>query len=323
MKNSVSVIILVAVVNLFFSCKKEQLYFQKVERVESNTTSKLNRIHFVNDTTCIIAGGEKFSIAEVLRSTDGGYTWQSTTNFPETNKGQYGFGISPAGKIWLTGFDGTVLSSNDNGASWSEKRLGNWKYHLAVSFVNENRVVLVNTGAQKEGEIVIADTNQQILKTTTYLFGINDVQMVNAQTGYVAAYGVILKTTDGAENWEYLDIKNDNFTALDCKSADEVWACGYNGSIIHTTDGGKSWDRLRNGNSVTIAKYHLTDIVFKDADNGYAVGEDGLVIYTSNAGKDWTKYSRFTENTLRGITICPDGTLLVVGDKGVIYRLHP
>jgi photosystem II stability/assembly factor-like uncharacterized protein len=323
MKNSVRVIIVIAVVNIFCSCKKDKIYFDKIERVESNTTSRLNRIQFLNDTTCIIAGGEKFNKAEILRSTDGGYTWQSFSDFPETNKGQYGFGVSPAGKIWTTGFDGTILESNNDGASWSERRVQNWKYHVALSFVNENRIVLLNTAAQKGGFIIVVDSNLQILKSDSVAFGTNDVQMVNEQTGYIAAYGVILKTNDGGDTWEYLNIKNDNFNALDCKGPDEVWTCGYNGSIYHTTNGGKTWDRLRNGNSITIKKYNLTDIVFKDANNGYAVGEKGLVIYTSNGGKDWKEYNRFTENALRSITICPNGTLLVVGDEGVIYRLHP
>lgn len=323
MRNSVRVLMLVVAVSSFFSCKKEQIHFQKIEVVESNTTSRLNRIHFLNDTTCIIAGGERFLKAEVLRSTDGGYTWVSNTNFPETGKGQYGFGIAPSGKIWLSGFDGTILSSTDNGASWTEKRVGNWKFHVGISFVNNNRVVLVNTGAQKEGQVVIVDSNQQVLKTTDFAFGLNDVQMVNGQTGYISGYGTILKTTDGAETWEYLDVKNDNFTALDCKSENEVWACGYNGTIVHTTDGGKSWDKVRNGNSVTIPKYKLLDIVFIDANTGYAVGEKGLVIHTSNGGKDWKKFSEFTENALRSITLCPNGTLLTVGDEGSIYRLHP
>lgn len=322
-KTSIRVTILAIATCFFFSCKKEQVYFQKIEVVESNTTSRLNRIHFVNDTTCIIAGGERFLKAEVLRSTDGGYTWMSNTNFPETGKGQYGFGIDPMGRVWLSGFDGTMLFSADNGANWAERRIGNWEFHVGISFANSNKMILVNARAQKGGSIVVADTNLQILKTTDYTFGLNDVQMVDEQTGYVAGYGAILKTTDGGETWNYLDVKNDNFYALDCKSENEVWACGYNGTIVHTTDGGASWEKLRNGNNITAPKYKLLDIVFKDANTGYAVGEKGLVIHTSNGGKDWEKYGEFTENALRGITICPNGTLLTVGDEGSIYRLHP
>ena len=323
MKIAAKGLMIVALVLAFFSCKKEQIHFQKIERVESNTTNRLNRIQFLNDTTCIIAGGDKFQLAEVLRSVDGGYTWQSNTNFPQTNKGQYGMGVSPTGMITLTGFDGTVLVSTDNGATWAERRLGNWEYHVALSFVSNNRIVLVNTGAQRAGSIVIADTNQQILKNTDFSFGMNDVQMVNEQTGYIAAYGVILKTKDGGESWDYLDIKNDNFLSVFCLSENDVWTCGYNGSIFHTTDGGSTWDKVRNGNSITLPKYHLQDIVFRDSENGYAVGEDGLVIYTSDGGKNWDKYGSFTENSLRSIAICMNGTLLVVGDGGIIYRLHP
>ena len=304
------------------ACRKEQLYFQKIERIESNTTSRLNRIMYVDDTTCIIAGGEKFLKAEVLISRDGGNSWENDT-FTQSGKGLYGMGISPLGTIYMTGFDGTQVGSNDKGYSFTEKRIPNWEYHVGLSFVNSNRIVLVNTRAQKEGSIVIADSNQQILKTLDYDFGMNDVQMADAQTGYVAGYGAIIKTKDGGETWDIVDVENDNFYAIHCLSADEVWICGYNGSIVHTTDGGATWERLRNGNNIAIPKYHLLDITFKNASDGYAVGEKGVVIYTSDGGKTWTRYNTFTEEALRSVTPCPDGTLLVVGDEGVIYRLHP
>jgi photosystem II stability/assembly factor-like uncharacterized protein len=321
MKTTKAALFFLTIVVSCISCKKQTLYFQKVERVESNTTSRLNRIQFLDDTTCIIGGGDKFLKAEILISRDGGHTWQ-LDSFPQSGKGLYGFGVSRSGGVYLSGFDGTILKTTDKGLNWSEQRIGNWEYHVGISFVNTNKIVFVNTILQRAGSIVITDSNLAIQKTTSYEFGLNDVQMVNDQTGYVVGYGTILKTTDGGDTWTIQDVKGDNFYSIYCIGPDDVWVCGYNGSIQHTIDGGATWNKMRNGNNLTIPKYNLLDIVFKNAATGYAVGEKGLVIYTNDGGETWSRYSSFTENALRSVAICPDGTLLVVGDGGVIYRLH-
>jgi photosystem II stability/assembly factor-like uncharacterized protein len=118
-----------------------------------------------------------------------------------------------------------------------------------------------------------------------------------------------------------LDIKNDNFTALYTLSENNVWTCGYNGSIYHTEDGGDNWQKMLNGNSITHKRYHLLEFVFKDNVNGWAAGEDGVVIYTNNGGKDWKEYEHFTSDALRCIYLLPDGNLMVCGDNGTLYKL--
>lgn len=321
MKNTLLSLISLAF-TLLVACKKEKLYFQKIVPVESNTTSRLNRIQFLNDSVCIIVGGEKYLKSEILRSADGGKNW-SLQSYPEVGKGLYGLGISASGVIYTTAYDGKLMSSHDNGLNWQTRQISNWEYHTALSFAGNNKVIMINTSAQTEGQIVSVDTNIQILKTTKLDFGLNDVHMVNQQTGYVTGYGAVLKTTDGGDNWVIQDIKNDNFTAICCLNENEAWTCGYNGSIFHTTDGGNTWNRLRNGNNIAQTRYNLKNISFKDASNGWAVGENGLVIYTNDGGNTWTKYNKFTDVALLDIAFCPDGTILVVGEAGTIYRLTP
>ena len=231
--------------------------------------------------------------------------------------------ISPTGTIYLSAFDGKLFISKDNGITWEQKEIGNYAFHVGLSFASSNKLVMVNTDGQKAAQVVTIDTNIQVQKTVEYQFGMNDVKMVSEQTGYIAAYGTILKTTDGGENWVMLDIKNDNFNALSCRGENEIWVSGYNGSIFHTTNGGTTWDKLRNGNNIALPRYHLKDISFKDAANGWAVGEDGLIIYTNDGGNTWTRYNKFTDAALLDIAFSPDGTIILVGEAGAAYRLTP
>jgi photosystem II stability/assembly factor-like uncharacterized protein len=65
------------------------------------------------------------------------------------------------------------------------------------------------------------------------------------------------------------------------------------------------------------------DIKFRDRTNGWAVGEDGAVLQTDDGGKHWMECERFTNNLLTSIAIKSDGSLVIVGDNGTIFKLYP
>lgn len=305
-----------------FSCKKDRLNWQQVEKLESHTTSRLNRIIWIDDKICIVSGGEKFQKAEILRSADMGQTW-TLSDHPEAGKGLYGFDRSRWGKLYMTGFDAKLLYSTNNGASWQFHQISTWKNYVALSFATEDKCFLISKAAYIEGSIDQMDKDFNVVKSKGFDFALNDIHMVDEQTGYVAAYGAVLKTEDGGDNWKFQPAENDNFLGMQVVSANEVWVCGYNGSIFHTTDGGANWAKSRNGNDITIPRYRLQDILFTDAHHGYAIGEKGLVIYTDDGGNHWMEYKKFTDHSLLDIAVCPDGKLLVCGENGSLYRLSP
>lgn len=312
---------LVALVFFAAGCKKDQLHINKVFQLKSNTKYRLNRIRFVGDSICIAAGGDAFTQAVVVRSSDGGYTWTATEH-PEAGKAVFGLGTSPAGKLFTCGVDGTTLHSIDSGKNWQMGRIWNWQHYVGVSYPTEDTGVYVSTVLQRQCSIIQADTNFNIIDEKVYQFGVNDVYMVSPSTGYVIGYGAVLKTTDHRRTWVYQDIDGDNFTAMDIHG-DDIWMCGANGGIFHTTDGGNNWQRLRNGNNIALPRYYLRAIVFKDYLHGWAAGDDGRVIYTGDGGHHWMEYERFTKDNLRGMVLCPNGDLIAAGDNGVMFRITP
>ncbi len=303
---------------LTVSCKKDVLHTDKVYRLVSNTTDRMNRMIFINDKTCLVAGGEKYDRATILRSDNGGYTW-TAGSYPLAGKAFYGLGIAPSGHIYMSGVDGVVLHSGDSGQSWQLGRIPDWEQYVGISFPTSDTGVFVSTTLQRMGAIVQVDTNFNIISKDTFLHGINDVYMVSPSTGYVIGYGAVLKTTDFRRTWVYQDVKGDNFTAMDVHG-DEIWMCGANGSVFHTDNGGAAWQRLRNGNSLALKHFSLRDILFIDNTHGWAVGDDGLVIYSQDGGSNWMEFDRFTTSTLRAIVKCPNGDMLIAGDGGELYR---
>ncbi len=60
------------------------------------------------------------------------------------------------------------------------------------------------------------------------------------------------------------------------------WAIGYQGIILHTSDGGTSWEIQTSGTS-----YNLRDVSFSDVKYGWAVGDNAIALKTVNGGTSW------------------------------------
>lgn len=312
-------VLVVALLLSFCSCKKDLLHWQHVQLLDSHTTSRLNHIRFITPNICMAVGGELFDISTVLKSTDGGYTW-AVNHYPDAAKSMYGFSISQQGEIYLCGVDGDVLHSKDTGLSFQFNRINDWEYYVGASFPTPDTGIFVTTHLNEAGSITRVDSNYNIIDKIRFNFGLADVYMTGPDTGYVIGYGAVLKTTDRGNNWVYQDPADDKFMCMDVKGND-IWMCGYAGSIYHTTDGGAHWQRLRNGNDITLPRYRIMSIAFKNDLKGWASCDNGTVIYTDDGGHHWMQYDKFTSMSMRSITICPNNDLLVAGDGGMVYRL--
>ncbi len=93
-----------------------------------------------------------------------------------------------------------------------------------------------------------------------------------------------------------------------------TWACGENGVIIYTSNGGSNWVLQNSGTTSD-----LYAIVFMEISGGpvFACGENGTMLYTSNNGTNWNSINMNTNKTLRDIS---DFRFVAVGDSGVIFR---
>jgi len=306
---------------LLGSCKRDLLEFNEVRQLTSHTSVRLNNIRFLNDSICIISGGSTFYKSVMLRSSDGGYTWVADSS-TEAPKEMYGMGMSPTGTLYLSGIDGCVLQSTDKGGTWQFNRIPNWLECRGGAFATPDTGIFISTVLQRQSTITRVDSAFNIIDEQTFLHGLNKMYLVNASTAYALGYGAVMKTTNRGNTWAYLPVDGDNFTAMDIHG-NEIWMCGANGSIFHTTDAGNNWGRQRNGNDLSVRRYMLRSILFTTPMHGWAVGDKGVVIYTRDGGNNWSEYKRFTTHTLRAIAAAANGDLIVAGDEGTIYRITP
>ncbi len=315
------ILVLLFVVFLLGACKKDMLYFQSVQKINSYTdTDRLNKILFIDSSNGFIAGGERFADAVILATHDGGYTWQKMS-FPVAGKGLYDMVVSPSGAICACGFDGKFLRSYDQGNTWLFTQM----YYFAFSgmaFTDAAHAIAVGGVSFNEGTLQYMDSSGKVTSSDSLGYELNKITMTSNSTGYICGYGAMQKTTDGGKTWAFQNVQGDNFMAMDIHG-DEIWMCGYNGGIYYTSDGGNNWTRYRNGNDVILPRYRLLCILFTDDNSGWAAGEGGKVIHSTDGGRHWAEYKQFTTNAIRSIARRPNGDLLMAGDAGALYRLTP
>ena len=92
------------------------------------------------------------------------------------------------------------------------------------------------------------------------------------------------------------------------------FACGANGMIFKTTDGGATWTRIKTG-----VTYDLFSIDFVDASMGMACGEYGTILKTSDGGTTWTLLDTGTTADLNGIILSSTTKACAVGAGTAIY----
>lgn len=146
-----------------------------------------------------------------------------------------------------------------------------------------------------------------------------------------------------------------DLVAVQFVDATEGWACGFDGVILHTIDGGKHWSKNLDGWSAKAAfesyysqqvtvgnpvasaglrEVHLNfgkgpvlpwlGIWFDTALNGYVVGPFGDIAATTDGGKHWIPWFDHIDNAnyynLNAINEIA-GNIYIVGEQGLVFKL--
>jgi len=94
---------------------------------------------------------------------------------------------------------------------------------------------------------------------------------------------------------------------------DTAWACGAEGTILYTSDGGATWTSQDSGTQVT-----LYSIVFVEQTGAViAVGEAGTLLKSMDSGLTWNAMPTGTDATLYDVA---EFRYLAVGEEGTILR---
>lgn len=110
---------------------------------------------------------------------------------------------------------------------------------------------------------------------------------------------------------------SENLKSIVFVSSGTGFACGTNGTVVKSTDGGLTWFSSNSG----IGSVQLNSISFSDANNGIAVGNGGVMYTTVNGGSTWGSVSSGTTRNLLKAKYFADG-IAVAGEYGTLLMYN-
>ncbi len=228
----------------------------------------------------------------IFKSTDGGATWtrQLSVALP-TVEGQpitfdeiSDIGFAGRNDGWAMAY-GTVYRTTD-GRNWSKVSYS--EYLTALAVVDSSTLW---SGGQYGVLHVSTDGGETWGNAYRgFITETNDIHVLNSKDVYVAGGRTILKTTDGGNSWQSMQVDNSDSTYLDIRS---VWFTdslhgwigvenlGGWGGVYRTTDGGLSWSNQID--NVT----RVFSVYFLNRKTGWFFSGDSSYI-TNDSGKTWS-----------------------------------
>lgn len=277
--------------------------------------TELFSVSFIDELNGFVSGARGM----VLRTTDGGITWNELTNIyinivrlddiHFVNR-QIGIVVGDDG--------GKIFRTNNGGVSWDLIEAGITTVLRAVDFFDENTGVAVGRygiirRTTNAGE---SWTNPQVNQATEQLFGLH----IFDQT-FACAVGenTIVTTTDAGQSWyKQTYTYPDWVMGVHFVTRQKGFAVGVNGKIYKTTDEGATWIQA----ATIVPQNILRRVAFANELNGVAVGDLGTIARTTDGGDTWTRVQLSEDyiNSFFAISFVNETDGYAAGDGGMILK---
>lgn len=270
----------------FTACEVENFNYPSSMR-QLPTELNLKDAYFFNKDTGYVCAGGIFTTGLVLKTQDGGTTWDT---FMNTNTGVNSFSYQNG--IFSISESGQNLHSSSNFQNWSFVHANggwwNWQKHIRLA---DNSIILVGGENLGRGFLHWKRPNENFISIKdSFEHELMDITVTPNRTLYTVGYGVIMKSTDEGNSWIVSNVTGDFFRGVDFVTDHVGYVVGEYGSVYKTTDSGDSWTQCRGANSVFADPNKLLrDIAFVDEHNGFLVGGGNMVFHTTDGGKVWKK----------------------------------
>jgi photosystem II stability/assembly factor-like uncharacterized protein len=269
---------------------------------DSGTKSPLFSISFADPTHGWAVGKS----AEILATTDGGKSWTRQKSPIPPSKHLFKVRVAGPGTVWAVGDWGAIAVTTDGGQTWEDRSLPTLK-------------VLTHARPDRRENLVLEDVV------------LYDVDWPDAQHGVIAGeFATFLATSDGGATWEKRDLPTEKtIFGVHFATADEGWAVGIDGLVLHTTDAGRSWE-VQHGNPQPAT---IDELAFNDAlknpgmyavsvvgRTGIAVGDTGTILMSDDGGHSWARRvlpDRERFSWLRDVSLVAGAHGMIVGAKGL------
>jgi photosystem II stability/assembly factor-like uncharacterized protein len=226
----------------------------------------------------------------VLRSVDGGATWQRLHTGLAKNLSQVHFVSKDSG--WVTG-EGKIVHTTDGGAHWTVQLAVPHAKISALSFADATHGWATAGALYRTTDGGAVWTQQTTSPPAPWAW----VVAPAASDAVVGSFDYLSHTSDGGATWQPTTRVAADYSGpldtLQFTDASTGWAGGQAGEIMKTIDGGADWSAQSSGTS-----NDLNDLTFINASDGWTVGggndwlnsaSSSVVLNTSDGGATWTQ----------------------------------
>ncbi len=287
------------------------------------------------DTGWVIGGGPNYNnVDSIFKTVNGGATWVVQDHPPTPAQDHRYFtgldfhgsnvGVISCVNYLYAGSDpdsvSTILWTNDGGANWTYKDLGdNNDEHLdAVLASGSVACAISQYGLCKkttDGGSSWSPVNFYGIYSGSELFAVSEDTIYFAGLDNFALYGAFGRTVNGGLDWDVSVVSMDTMmNAIYFVNGSVGWIGGYGGEILRTLNGGLDWSPCNSGSTSVI-----NGLAFIDALHGWAVTSAGEVLKTMDGGVNWTLEFVAT-GPLNEIEMTSSVTGYAVGSPGIILK---
>jgi photosystem II stability/assembly factor-like uncharacterized protein len=145
---------------------------------------------------------------------------------------------------------------------------------------------------------------------------INDLKFANANTGVLISTNNTYRTTNGGNNWTFIDSVGSTLLSIDFVNATTGYVSTYNSPNTYfrkTTNGGANWTLLPGFVPIPF----LQTYKFFDANTGYAAGPN--MYKTTDGGNSWVSGGT-TGVSVQAMHIFDANTVLIGGVFGYLKK---
>lgn len=221
------------------------------------------------------------------------------------------------------------------------------------TFLLINLLLMCGNGQAFEDPTQVPAAMSEKMLTTPF----TAVSSAGEHTVVVGQRGHIAVSDDGGHSWKQAQVPgSSDLVAVSFPTAQQGWAVGHGGIVLHSRDGGLSWERQLDGHQTSrlILDYYtdktrggaledaqlfidreqaligyggtqaLMAVHFIDEQNGFVVGLFNRILKTSDGGKTWEPWLHRVENPneMHFYSLSADAqALYITGEQGMVWRM--
>lgn len=184
----------------------------------------------------------------------------------------------------------------------------------------------------------------------------NGIAVAGSRIVAVGRRGVIIVSDDNGKRWaQVASPVSVDLTAVYFPTAEQGWAVGHGGAVLHSRDGGLTWKKRLDGRQVAslVVEYYrhraqsgdaaatsilpettrfaeegaihpFLDVWFESEKVGYLIGAFNLILRTDDGGVNWKPWMERMDNP-KGLHLYAvrgaQGRVFIVGEQGLLLRL--